>query len=84
MNKKLILGYGALCAVALSIPTAQAQNAKQHTYVSFQIADDAYMDFKRIEPGTFVMGSQDKERQKEDGFPHKVTITKPRGGCSVR
>ena len=77
MNRKRIPGYGALYAIALSIPIAHAQDAKQHTYDSFQIAKDAYMDFKRIEPGTFIMGSQDEKRQEEDGLPHKVTITRP-------
>ena len=46
---------------------AHPQDAKQHTYESFEIANNAYMDFKRIEPGTFVMGSQDQKRQESDG-----------------
>ena len=69
MNKKTVLKYGTLCALALTIPTVDAQDAKQHTYDSFQIARGAYMDFKRIEPGTFIMGSQDKKRQEVDGPP---------------
>ncbi len=77
MKTKKILTYGALSAMVLSVPISYAEDAKHHTYDSFQIAHGAYMDFKRIEPGTFIMGSQDKKRQEEDGPPHKVTITKP-------
>jgi formylglycine-generating enzyme required for sulfatase activity len=77
MNKNDILPFGVLSAMVLSISVSYAQDTKKHTYDSFQIANGAYMDFKRIEPGTFVMGSQDKKRQEADGPPHEVTITKP-------
>ena len=77
MNTNKILTYGPLSALVLSISVSYAQDAKKHTYDSFRIANGAYMDFKRIEPGTFIMGSQDKKRQEADGPPHKVTITKP-------
>jgi formylglycine-generating enzyme required for sulfatase activity len=77
MNGKKFLKYGGLAVVLLSTPVAHPQDAKTHTYDSFQIAKNAYMDFKRIEPGTFIMGSQDEKRQEADGPPHEVTITKP-------
>jgi formylglycine-generating enzyme required for sulfatase activity len=77
MNTKKVLGYAALFNLMLSTPAVQAQETEQHTYESFQIARGAFMDFKRIEPGTFIMGSQDERRQQEDGPPHPVTITEP-------
>lgn len=77
MNTKTLLTVSGLAAVLLSTPAANSQEAKAHTYDAFEIARSAYMDFKRIEPGTFTMGSQDEKRQEGDSPPHQVTITKP-------
>jgi formylglycine-generating enzyme required for sulfatase activity len=77
MNTKTLLKVSGLAVVLLSTPAANSQQAKAHAYDAFEIARDAYMDFKRIEPGTFTMGSQDEQRQEADGPPHQVTITKP-------
>ncbi len=48
----------------------------KHTYDSFLIARGTHMLFKRIEPGTFIMGSKDEERRQKDGPQHEVTISK--------
>ena len=77
MNGKRLLQLSGLACAVLSAPMAHPREAQQHEYDSFEIAQNAYMDFKRIEPGTFTMGSQDEKRQEADGPPHKVTITKP-------
>ena len=78
MKKTAILTGAGLAALLLSAPLAHPQAPKQHTYESFQIApNSSFMDFKRIEPGTFLMGSEDEKRQKEDGPPHRVTLTRP-------
>lgn len=48
----------------------------KHTYDSFLIARRTHMLCKRIEPGTFLMGSKDEERRQKDGPQHEVTISK--------
>lgn len=80
MNRRDFLKNTIVAAGLSSINPALSSEGKQqpkHTYEAFSIAPNAFMSFKRIEPGTFLMGSQDKKRQEEDGPPHRVTITKP-------
>jgi formylglycine-generating enzyme required for sulfatase activity len=78
MNRRDFIKSAFLASVSSIInPAVSSEKEQRHTYESFSIADDAYMLFKLIEPGTFMMGSQDEERQEADGPPHKVTITKP-------
>lgn len=66
----------AIITVAAAVPLSSPPK-EYHVYNAFLIANNTYMLFKLIEPGTFIMGSQDTNRQKTDGPPHKVTITKP-------
>ena len=67
----------AASAFGIIKPAFASESNQSFSYESFLIAQNTYMLFKRIEPGTFLMGSQDKKRQEEDGPPHKVTLTKP-------
>jgi len=78
MNRRHIIKI-AFAAFVLGIinPAPSSEPMQRHTYEAFLIADNTYMLFKLIEPGTFLMGSQDEKRQEEDGPPHKATITKP-------
>jgi len=59
------------------IPAFSSDRAQTHKYEAFLIANDTYMLFKRIEPGTFMMGSPEKKRIEADGPAHRVTITRP-------
>ena len=65
-----------VATIILANLKTSAQNAQSHSYEAFLIADDTYMLFKLIEPGTYIMGSQNKDIQATDGPQHKVTITK--------
>jgi formylglycine-generating enzyme required for sulfatase activity len=76
-RRKFIKNTFAASALGIIHPALSIESLQKHTYESFLIAHDTYMLFKRIESGTFLMGSQDAKRQEEDGPPHKVTITKP-------
>ena len=76
-RRKFFQSAFAASAFGVFDPALSSEGKQKHTYEAFPITTGAYMLFKRIEPGTFLMGSRDKKRQVEDGPPHQVTITKP-------
>ncbi len=78
MNRRdFIKGTFSLSALSFISPVLYSYQVQNHNYEAFLIANNSYMLFKRIEPGTFVMGSQDEKRQQADGPPHEVTLTRP-------
>ena len=77
MNRRGFITSSFAASVSIITTSLPFERKQRYSYKAFLIADDSYMLFKLIEPGTFIMGSQDEERQEEDGPPHKVTITKP-------
>lgn len=77
MNRREFINSAFIvCLLCIIKPTLPTDINQKHTYETFAIADGTFMLFKKIEPGTFLMGSQDTTRKEMDGPPHKVTISK--------
>ena len=76
-RREFIRRAAAVPGLTIISSGSSSERRQRQRYEAFEIANNSYMLFKRIEPGTFLMGSQDKKRQEADGPPHKVTLAKP-------